>query len=856
MRPGGGPAWIVIKLGGTSTASRACLDNVAAAILRHRDEGRRVLVVHSALPGITDGLERLTAERQPGDRRRRLDDLLRAHLEVAGELGVEAAGALDEWLAQLRQALDAPQPEAPANRARVLAHGELMAGELVTAYLATRGVDVERLDARDWLTSMELPGQAPLPRYLSAVCDDGPDPAAARALGEMAGVPVTQGFIARNPAGETVLLGRGGSDTSAAYFAARLSAARLEIWTDVPGLFSANPQEVSGARLLKRLDYAEAQEIATTGARVLHPRCIGPARRNDIPLSIVYAPDPDLPGTSIGNHPDEGGGRVKAISRRGGVTLVTMETVGMWHQVGFLADAFQCFKRLGLSIDMVSTSETSVTVTLDPMVNPQTGAVLDELLRDLEPLCRARCITGCAAVSLVGRRMRANLHRIAPALELLEERHVHLVSQAANDLNFTFVVDEDDAIRLVRELHALLVRPTGDDAVLGPTWEDLREPPAPAARPWWRERREALLDIGARQSPVYVYSREALRSAAREVLAPAAADRVFFAVKANAHPAVLGELAEAGLGFECVSPGELRRVREVLPDVAPERVLYTPNFAPRGDYAAGLSQGAWVTLDNLHPLVAWPELFRDRDILLRVDPGGGGGHHRHVRTAGAQSKFGVPPAELDEARRLADRCRARIVGLHMHLGSGILDPGFWRDAGLRLAAVARDFPDVRILDIGGGLGITERPDDRPLDIAAFAAGIEEIRQAAPDCELWLEPGRFLVARAGVLLTRVTQLKGKGELRYVGVDAGMNSLIRPALYGSHHDIVNLTRLGEPAGGTFDVVGPICETGDVLGRGRRLPEPREGDVLLIANAGAYGRVMGSHYNLREPAGELML
>ncbi len=854
MSGSSGPRWIVVKLGGTSTVSRACLDNAAAAIRRYEGDGHRVLVVHSALPGITDQLERLVAESDSAARQESLKAIRARHRAVANELGIESCEGLDVWLEQIRRTLAVPA--SPATRADILSCGELMAAELVAPYLATLGLDARRLDARDWLTSIEVPGQADLPRYLSAVCDDAPDPETARALGEAAGVPVLQGFIARNADRETVVLGRGGSDTSAAYLAARLSAVRLEIWTDVPGPFSANPQEVSGARLLRQLDYAEAQEIATTGARVLHPRCIGPVRRHDIPLAIVYAPDPGLPGTLIGHHAEDGGGRVKAISRRGGVTLITMETVGMWHQVGFLADAFQCFRRLGLSIDMVSTSETSVTVTLDPMVNPQTGAVLEELLRDLEPICRARCLTGCAAVSLVGRRMRANLHRLAPALELFEERRVHLVSQAANDLNFTFVVDEEDATRLVRELHALLVTPAGEDAVLGPTWEDLRAPPAPAARPWWRERREALLELAGRHSPVYVYGRDALRAAAREVLEPAAADRVFFAVKANAHAGVLEELADAGLGFECVSPGELRRVGEALPEMAPDRLLYTPNFAPRGDYAFGLDRGACVTLDNIHPLAAWPELFRDRDILLRVDPGGGGGHHRHVRTAGTHSKFGIPPAELAEARRLARACRARIVGLHMHLGSGILDPGFWRDAGLRLAAIARDFPDVRILDIGGGLGVSERPGEHPLDMAAFAAGLGKIREAAPHCELWLEPGRFQVARSGVLLTRVTQLKGKGELRYVGVDAGMNSFLRPALYGSHHEIVNLTRLGEPADGTFDVVGPICETGDVLGRGRRLPEPREGDVLLIANAGAYGRVMASHYNLREPAGEILL
>jgi diaminopimelate decarboxylase/aspartate kinase len=131
-----------------------------------------------------------------------------------------------------------------------------------------------------------------------------------------------------------------------------------------------------------------------------------------------------------------------------------------------------------------------------------------------------------------------------------------------------------------------------------------------------------------------------------------------------------------------------------------------------------------------------------------------------------------------------------------------------------------------------------------------------IRETWPEYRLWLEPGRYLVAAAGVLLTHVTQTKGKGDMRYVGVSTGMNSLIRPALYGAYHEIVNLTRLHEPATETVTVVGPICETGDRLGSDRRLPASKEGDVLLIANTGAYGYTMASNYNLRDKACEVVI
>jgi diaminopimelate decarboxylase/aspartate kinase len=303
-----------------------------------------------------------------------------------------------------------------------------------------------------------------------------------------------------------------------------------------------------------------------------------------------------------------------------------------------------------------------------------------------------------------------------------------------------------------------------------------------------------------------------------------------------------------------VSPGEIARVRAVLPDLAPRRILFTPSYAPREEYRAALDAGVFVTLDGTYPLRAWGEMFRGRELLVRLDLGHGRGHHAHVRTAGDRTKFGVPLSDLDELMRLAAACGARIIGFHSHAGSGILDPDHWTETATQLAELAVRFPDVTILDLGGGLGVPEANQAPGLDLEALRSGLAEFRAAYPRYTVWLEPGRHLVARAGVLLATVTQIKDKGGVRYVGVDTGMNSLIRPALYGAHHEIVNLSRLEAAAGISVSVVGPICETGDVLGAERMLPEAtREGDVLLIANAGAYGYAMASRYNLREPAAE---
>ncbi|HEX6928778.1 MAG TPA: bifunctional aspartate kinase/diaminopimelate decarboxylase [Gammaproteobacteria bacterium] len=844
-------SWIVMKLGGTSVSKAAWWDNAANAIRAAAKDGQRVLVVQSALTGVTDLLEKLLSDPTDAERDTTLAEIERRHLALADDMGIDA-GIIAPRLERLeQQALGAALTNevTPRLRAEVLATGELMASELGCRYLERSGLNVRWQDARKLLGAVPLPADSPERHFLNAACNADRDENLRRHLAELGDVVLTQGFIASDTQGRTVLLGRSGSDTSAACFAGRLGAARLEIWTDVPGMFTANPHDVPSARLLKRLDYEEAQEIAGTGAKVLHPRCIEPVRRAGIPLAIRYTPDPSMPGTVIGSQGEEPGGRVKAISLRRGIRLVEMSTSGMWQQVGFLADAFAAFKRHGLSVDLVSTSETTVTVSLDPLANSLDAETVNRLLDDLGQFCRTRLITGCAAISLVGRQMRANLHRLAPVLELFDERRVHLVSQAANDLNFTVVVDESDANRLVRQLHAMLVLADGEDDVLGPPWQALFAPRTETAAEaaWWRHARDVLLQQAETVTPCYVYHGASLDAAADRVrMLPV--ERIFLAMKANNHPDVLRRLYAKGIGFECVSPGELAHVRALFPGIANDRLLFTPNFAPRSDYAAALYAGVTVTLDNLHALREWPELFREREILLRVDPGQGAGHHRHVRTAGSHSKFGIPREELAEAAGLAASIGARITGLHAHAGSGIRDPQVWQDIALKLAEAADAFPDVRILDLGGGLGVPERPGDAPLDMHALAALLAEFHAANPRFELWLEPGRYLVAEAGVLLAKVTQLKGKTGAHYVGIDAGMHTLLRPALYGAHHDIVNLSRLDEPAVITANVVGPICETGDVLGIERRLPECREGDVVLIANTGAYGRVMSSEYNLR--------
>lgn len=855
--------WVVLKFGGTSVSSRERWEVITTVLRERLEAGARPFLVCSAISGVSNMLEELLDNARKGTHEPTIEALRERHREVGDALEIdweEAISAEFDELQRLAMGASLTGEVSPRLHARVMSKGELMLTRMAEKFLESKGLNVGWKDARTLLRSIEEPGVHPQRHFLSAACDFAADPARSRELAdEGLDVLLTQGFIASDDAGETVLLGRGGSDTSAAYFAAKFGAQRLEIWTDVPGMYTANPRQVPTARLLKQLLYDEAQELATMGAKVLHPRCIDPVRRSSIPLQIRCTQRPEIEGTIISDDTPDFGAQVKAVSAKNGILLVSMDTVGMWQQVGFLADVFQAFKNRGLSVDLVATSETNVTVSLDPVANALDDAMLDSLVRDLEPYCEARVIGPCAAVSLVGQNIRAILHQLGQPLEAFEEQRIYLVSQAASDLNLTFVVDEENASKLVTKLHRMVFNDRFRDALLGPTWKELFEEGKPvktAPGAWWRERRDDLIEL-VEEGPAYVYDEGTLRGRAREVLEIPSLDRVFYAVKANPNKAVLSVLKEEGVGFECVSPGELEHVRDLFPKLDPSRLLYTPNFAPRADYELGFEAGATVTLDNLHPLREWPDVFAGKQIMVRIDPGRGRGHHKFVKTAGPGSKFGIPPIDFPELERLVDAHDIEVVGLHSHVGSGIREPETWWETAKYLGELAREFPSVRRLNLGGGLGVPEKPGQRRLDLARVGELLTAFREDHPDFELWMEPGRYLVAEAGVLVARCTQLKTKSaHHHYVGLEVGMNALIRPALYGAYHRIVNLSRLDQKNAITADVVGPICETGDVLGHRRRLPETRSGDVFLIDTAGAYGFAMSSRYNLRPPAAEHLL
>lgn len=847
---------VVVKFGGTSVASRLEWNTISTIINRHTQAGYHVVSVCSAICGVSNLLDEICTKIR---KKEPIDALYEAvvsrHQQLANDLNVNLQSTIGVLLTELNTHLEGArliQEVSPRLQARIMAFGELASTQLGGAFLQQTGLNIRWQDAREILQAKQ--DKNPDRHYLSATCQSPLDTSLQNRLfsdGNQA--IITQGFIASDEDGNTVLLGRGGSDTSAAYLAAKLGAKRCEIWTDVSGLYTANPREIPTARLLRHLDYQEAQEIATMGAKVLHPRCITPLQHAQIPLYVFSTKDPDKEGTCIDNQLSNEGNCVKSISVKSHAVIISIENLGMWQEIGFLADLFTAIKQHGISVDLISTSETNVTFTLDPIANVLSSSRLNALENTLQQLGKVSILTNCVAISLVGRAIRSILPTLGNALAVFEEHTIHLVSQAANDLNITFVITNQEANRLVASLHTTIFDSITPNSVFGATYQECDDAPVRQSQvAWWVTQQQKLLELAKQhRSPLYVYDLDTVKNQAKKLNSLAPIDNVFYAIKANSNRDILTTLETNGLGFECVSIGEILHVRQCMPHLPPSRIIFAPNFANRSEYEAALQLGCHVTLDNLYPLMHWPSTFAQKTVFLRIDPGYGKGHHAHVKTGGEKSKFGIPIEDLQQASLLTQKIGATVEGLHIHAGSGIVDPLHWAHVANTLNEFAPLFPKAHILNLGGGLSTPYKPLDTPLDLDAFEHALQQFKSLHPQWKLWIEPGRFLVAEAGVLLCEVTQLKTKGGFHYIGINTGMNTLLRPALYGAYHPIYNLTRLHEPKTQYAHIVGPICESADILGYTRLLPETKEGDVILVGCAGAYAEVMSSHYNMRAPA-----
>ena len=321
---------------------------------------------------------------------------------------------------------------------------------------------------------------------------------------------------------------------------------------------------------------------------------------------------------------------------------------------------------------------------------------------------------------------------------------------------------------------------------------------------------------------------------------------------------ILKILKDLGAGIDAVSPGEVYLALKA--GFSPNKILFTGNNVTDEEMKFVKKHDVLINIDSLSQLKRYGKNYPNSEISVRINPNVGAGHHPHVITGGPKSKFGIYYSRRDEIKRIASHYKLKIVGLHMHIGSGILKPEPFLSGTESLLNTAKGFCDLEFIDIGGGLGIQYNSQEKPIDLKNFGQKLSKIFDSYAKTHgkvaLRLEPGRYLVAGSGILLTRVNTVKKTPYRTFIGTDTGFNHLIRPILYGAHHEIIVANKAGQERTQKVDVCGNVCESGDFFARDRIMPEIDEGDLLAIMDVGAYGFSMSSNYNFRPRPAEVLV
>lgn len=483
---------VVSKFGGTSVADFDAMNRSADIVLS--DTNVR-LVVLSASAGITNLLVALAEGMEPGERFATLDAIRKIQFDILDRLRHpnvirEEIERLLENITILAEAASLATSAALTDE--LVSHGELMSTLLFVEILRERDVQAHWFDVRKVMRTSDRFGRAE------------PDVAALAELAAQQLLPrlsetlvITQGFIGSESKGRTTTLGRGGSDYTAALLAEALHAARVDIWTDVPGIYTTDPRVVPVAQRIDEIDFEEAAEMATFGAKVLHPATLLPAVRSDIPVFVGSSKDPQAGGTLVCNK-TQNPPLFRALALRRNQTLLTLHSLNMLHSRGFLAEVFGILARHNISVDLITTSEVSVALTLDTTGSTSTGDTLltQSLLMELSALCRVEVEEGLALVALIGNNLSKACGVGKEVFGVLEPFNIRMICYGASSHNLCFLVPGDDAEKVVQKLHQNLLN-NRPDTTAGERYQAIRcrmatQAPYPACR---SSRRIALVAI-------------------------------------------------------------------------------------------------------------------------------------------------------------------------------------------------------------------------------------------------------------------------------------------------------------------------------------------------------------------------
>ncbi|MFB0713765.1 lysine-sensitive aspartokinase 3 [Buttiauxella noackiae] len=443
------PQTVIAKFGGTSVADYDAMNRSADVVLA--DENVRVVVL-SASAGITNLLVALASGLEATERFVKLDAIRKIQYDIVERLANpqiirEEVERLLENITTLAEAASLATSSALTDE--LVSHGELMSTLLFVEIMRERKVDAQWFDIRKIMRTNDRFGRAePDVATLAELASQQLQPRLARSL------VITQGFIGSEAKGRTTTLGRGGSDYTAALLGEALHASRVDIWTDVPGIYTTDPRVVPAAKRIDKIAFEEAAEMATFGAKVLHPATLMPAVRSDIPVFVGSSKDPKAGGTLVCNK-TENPPLFRALALRRKQTLVTLNSLSMLHSHGFLAEVFNILAQHNVSVDLITTSEVSIALTLDTTgsTSNSDSPLTTSLLTELSSLCRVEVEENLALIAIIGNKLSKACGVGKEVFGVLDPFNIRMICYGASSYNLCFLVPGDDAEKVVQKLH-------------------------------------------------------------------------------------------------------------------------------------------------------------------------------------------------------------------------------------------------------------------------------------------------------------------------------------------------------------------------------------------------------------------
>ena len=810
---------IVLKLGGSSQTPEGYL-NLLSKI------NNKTVIVVSAIKNVTNNLLDFTRNKNA----KLIDTIININKSLISNLNLNITffeKDINYLYTMMYKQLDLQ------DKINLVASGETFTAKILNQFLNTNNIKSEYLDTIEFI-NCDLKNDNIFNKGKFTV-----DNKILNLYLEKNNVIVVPGFRGKNIENQISLMGRGGSDTTGALIAASLNTQKYEIWTDVNGLYSADPNNVKHSIIINNIDYDIAQEISAMGAKVIHPYCIKPCQQKNIPIEIRNTYNYNSNYTTI-KKIKEDNNNIYAITNQKNITIFKIESLDMWNNYGFVYDIFSKFKEFNVDVNIINTSQFDIATTTDDIDIEK----LEKLKKSLEEKYNVTMINNCNCISVVGNNIKKN-KKLNAIVENAAKFEIKLTSYSSNDMTLSFVLENRtdllNPILLENSLHKIIF-----------PFYNFENP----NNPWWNY----LLEKDGPDKCQYVYSLSIIKDKISELKQLTNIDHIYYAMKANNNKHILTFLMNLKFGIETVSIEEVKTIFDIVnEDYVLEfkniKILFTPNFADINDYQKifqlNTNNNIKIIIDNIDIIKEYPYVFKNKNIGLRLDLNYGFGHCNKVITQGQESKFGVTNDEILNNIELFKKYDIKITGLHSHMGSGISDYKHWVNNLKLIIDIYKNIPieinDIEWFDIGGGFGIDNKINFNQLNIELGELKLDNVK-------LFIEPGRFIVAESGIIWGKVTQTKYKSNTKFIGTNIGMTDIIRPALYSAVHPIYFKDTDNREL---VTVVGPICESGDVLIKNINVSKDiKIGNSIIVANTGAYGFVMASQYNNRCLPAEIII